>query len=94
MKNRENEASIFGSIAATHTVLNVKLDMAGLVSIPVSKQIWTGWPENIAEDLSLAQIGIPQEHKLTVDTSGPKNVRKPSTRTSSTRSSYVLHFVP
>merc|ERR1712223_1792660 len=31
-----------------------------------SKQIWRGWPESIADELSLAQIGIPKRHKLSV----------------------------
>lgn len=51
----------------THSVLNVKLDVASLTNIPVSRQEWTGWPEAINDDLSLAQIGIPQDHKLTLD---------------------------
>ena len=37
-----------------------------LTNISVSKQIWRGWPESIADELSLAQIGIPKRHKLSV----------------------------
>ena len=37
-----------------------------LTNIPVSKQVWRGWPESIADELSLAQIGISRKHKLYV----------------------------
>ena len=37
-----------------------------LTNISVSKQIWKGWPEDIADELSLAQIGIPKRHKLSL----------------------------
>ena len=37
-----------------------------LTNIPVSKQVWRGWPESIADELSLAQIGIAKKHKLYV----------------------------
>jgi hypothetical protein len=57
-------------------VLKVKLDVATVTGIAVSKQEWTGWPEAAQSDeLSLAQIGIPREHSLTVnDKSGARNV--------------------
>ncbi len=40
--------------------------MSTLTTIPVSKQDWNGWPDDISDELSLAQIGIPREHHLTV----------------------------
>ena len=55
------------SLTATQTVLSIKLDIGNLTTIPVSKQVWTGWPENVNDDLSLAQLGIPKEHKLLVN---------------------------
>jgi len=51
----------------TQTVLNVKLDLSTLTEVSVSRQIWTGWPDDVADELTLAQIGIPREHHLTID---------------------------
>ena len=51
---------------ATKTILDIKIDISMLTNISVSKQIWRGWPESIADELSLAQIGIPKRHKLSV----------------------------
>jgi hypothetical protein len=51
---------------ATKTVLDIKIDVSMLTNIPVSKQVWRGWPESIADELSLAQIGISKKHKLYV----------------------------
>jgi hypothetical protein len=42
----------------------MKIDLSHLTDIPVSKQLWTGWPENVNDQLSLAQLGIPQEFSL------------------------------
>lgn len=50
----------------TKTVLDIKIDVSMLTNIPVSKQVWRGWPESIADELSLAQIGISKKHKLYV----------------------------
>merc|ERR1712223_1093459 len=50
----------------TKTVLDIKIDISMLTIIPVSKQVWRGWPESIADELSLAQIGIAKKHKLYV----------------------------
>ena len=55
------------SISATKTVLNVKMDASDMTSIAVSKQKWTGWPADISDELSLAQIDIPKRHSLTVN---------------------------
>ncbi len=52
-------------------MLSVKLDVSNLTEIPVSKQVWTGWPEGANDDLSLAQVGMEQEHHLTVDRVAP-----------------------
>lgn len=51
----------------THSVLNVKLDVSSVTNIAVSKQAWRGWPENVNDDLSLAQLGIPTQHNLYVN---------------------------
>lgn len=59
------------SVAATQTVLNIKLDIATLTDIPVSKQLWTGWPKDVSDDLSLAQLGVQQEQHFTVDRAAP-----------------------
>lgn len=50
----------------TKTILDIKIDVSMLTNIPVSKQVWRGWPESIADELSLAQIGISKKHKLYV----------------------------
>ena len=56
----------------TYSVLNVKLDVSQLSDIPVSRQNWLGWPEGTADDLTLAQIGIPRQHELQLSAL-PKN---------------------
>lgn len=50
----------------TKTVLDIKIDISMLTNIPVSKQVWRGWPNDIADELSLAQIGIQKRHRLFV----------------------------
>ena len=45
----------------------MKLDVSSVTNIAVSKQVWTGWPDNVNDDLSLAQLGIPSEHNLYVN---------------------------
>lgn len=45
----------------------MKLDVSSVTNIAVSKQVWTGWPDNVNDDLSLAQLGIPTEHNLYVN---------------------------
>ena len=65
---------------ATTTVLNIKLDTATMTDIPVSKQVWTGWPEGANDELSLAQIGMQQEHHLTVARKPPEPPRSVSLR--------------
>ena len=70
-------------ITATKTVLDIKIDVSMLTNIPVSKQVWRGWPESIADELSLAQIGISKKHKLYV---------KPKDDTSRNVSNYKMKF--
>jgi hypothetical protein len=63
----------------TYTVLNVKLDASNLTDIPVSRQKWTGWPEGISDDLTLAQIDIPRHHEMQLSLlprSSARDVRK------------------
>jgi len=71
----------------TKTILDIKIDVSMLTNIPVSKQIWRGWPDNIADELSLAQIGIPKKHKVSVrpkdDTSRNMPLANAGTSTSS-----------
>ena len=74
---------MFYFITATKTVLDIKIDVSMLTNIPVSKQVWRGWPESIADELSLAQIGINKKHKLYV---------KPKDDTSRNVSNYKMKF--
>lgn len=50
----------------TKTVLDIKIDVSMLTNISVSKQIWKGWPEDVMDELSLVQTGIPKRHKLSL----------------------------
>jgi hypothetical protein len=43
------------------------MDASDMTSIAVSKQKWTGWPADISDELSLAQIDIPRRHTLSVN---------------------------
>lgn len=40
------------------TFLEVKTDVYTLTTIPVRQQVWTGWPDNITNQTTLAQAGI------------------------------------
>lgn len=40
------------------TFLEVKTDVYTLTTIPVRLQVWTGWPDNITNQTTLAQAGI------------------------------------
>jgi hypothetical protein len=42
------------------------MDASDMTNIAVSKQKWTGWPDDISDELSLAQIDIPKRHSLSV----------------------------
>ena len=66
-KNAQTHRDGIQYFSATHSVLNVKLDVSSVTNIAVSKQVWTGWPDNVNDDLSLAQLGIPTEHNLYVN---------------------------
>ncbi|CAB4062344.1 FAF1 [Lepeophtheirus salmonis] len=72
------------NFSPTLSVLSVKLGTSNVTNIPVSKQVWTGWPEDVNDDLSLAQLGIPQEHYLTLKRLEPKLPSTSSEGTSST----------
>jgi len=50
----------------SHTVLQVKRDVSTVTDIPVFRQSWTGWPEHSNDDLSLIQIGLPNDTTLRV----------------------------
>lgn len=51
----------------SHTVMQVKRDVATVTDIPVFRQQWTGWPDHCNDDLSLIQIGLPNESTLRVN---------------------------
>jgi len=50
----------------SHSVMQLKRDVATVTDIPVFRQEWEGWPDNCNDDLSLIQIGLPNETTLTV----------------------------
>ena len=51
----------------SHTVLQVKRDVATVTDIPVFRQSWSGWPEDCNDDLSLLQVGLQSEAVLRVN---------------------------
>jgi len=51
----------------SHTVVQVKRDVATVTDIPVFRQSWTGWPENTNDELSLIQIGLENDTTLRVN---------------------------
>jgi len=50
----------------SHTVHQVKRDVSAVTDIPVFRQEWTGWPEHTNDELSLIQIGLPNDSTLRV----------------------------
>merc|ERR1719474_2026519 len=51
----------------SHTVEQVKRDVATVTSIPVFRQEWKGWPEGCNDELSLIQIGLESGTELRVN---------------------------
>ena len=50
----------------SHSVLQVKRDVATVTDIAVFRQSWTGWPEGCNDELSLIQIGLQSDSILRV----------------------------
>ena len=50
----------------SHSVLQVKRDVATVTDIAVFRQTWTGWPEGCNDQLSLIQIGLESDSTLRV----------------------------
>lgn len=50
----------------SHTVMQVKRDVATVTDIPVFRQQWKGWPDHCNDELSLIQIGLPNDCTLRV----------------------------
>ena len=48
----------------SHTVMQVKRDVATVTDIAVFRQSWTGWPEGCNDQLSLIQIGLESDCTL------------------------------
>merc|ERR1719342_1586419 len=51
----------------SHTVEQVKRDVATVTDIPVFRQEWKGWPEGCNDELSLIQIGLESGTELRVN---------------------------
>lgn len=51
----------------SHTVNQVKRDVSTVTGIPVFRQEWTGWPEDVNDELSLLQISLSNPATLTVN---------------------------
>jgi len=51
----------------SHTVEQVKRDVATVTDIPVFRQDWKGWPEGCNDELSLIQIGLESGTELRVN---------------------------
>jgi len=50
----------------SHSVLQVKRDVATVTDIAVFRQTWTGWPEGCNDQLSLIQVGLSSDSTLHV----------------------------
>jgi len=50
----------------SHTVMQVKRDVATVTDIAVFRQSWTGWPGDCNDQLSLIQIGLQTDSTLRV----------------------------
>jgi len=59
------------TFAESTKVSAVKRDVATVTGIAVFRQVWTGWPENSHEDLSLAQTGVQDQQNFTVSQNAP-----------------------
>ncbi len=69
--------------------LEVKTDVYTLTTIPVRHQVWTGWPDNITNQTTLAQSGI--ERILNVElTRATDNATGPQLSSVPSRSSDVI----
>ncbi|GAB0092562.1 FAS-associated factor 1 [Sergentomyia squamirostris] len=53
----------------TQTILDVKSDVFSITDIAVRHQQWSGWPDNVSNDTTLAQSGIDLETNLVLRSS-------------------------
>jgi hypothetical protein len=60
----------------------------------VFRQQWTGWPEGVEEDVTLAQSGISRAHTLTVNQVAPPGTIRSFLQVQSGRSSGYNQVVP
>merc|ERR1719305_323770 len=52
-------------------VSDVKRDIATVTTIPIFRQVWTGWPDGTRDEDSLVQSGVGKTHTLTVTQTTP-----------------------
>jgi len=52
-------------------VSDVKRDIATVTTIPIFRQVWTGWPDGTRDEYSLVQSGVGKTHTLTVTQTTP-----------------------
>ncbi|XP_058460483.1 FAS-associated factor 1 isoform X1 [Malaya genurostris] len=45
-------------------ILSIKTDVYTVTSIPVRHQVWSGWPNNVTNNTTLAESGVEREHNL------------------------------
>jgi len=51
----------------SHTVLEVKRDVATVTDIAVFRQSWAGWPPGVNDDITLVRLGLQDEAVLRVN---------------------------
>lgn len=69
--------------ALTKSIGEVKTDIFSLSGVPCRHQCWSGWPDNVTDDMCLADANLSfPVHSLTIDRSGhdsPKECKEAST---------------
>ncbi|XP_073259485.1 FAS-associated factor 1-like isoform X1 [Porites lutea] len=72
--------------ALTKTIREVKADILSLSGVPCRYQCWTGWPDHVTDDMSLAdaKLSFPV-HSLTMKRSGEDTSQECKKTTSKTR---------
>ena len=65
--DEHNDKTYNLNFPGSHTVLEVKRDVATVTGIAVFRQSWAGWPPGVNDDISLVRLGLQDEAILRVN---------------------------
>ncbi|KAF2354151.1 UBX domain [Trinorchestia longiramus] len=75
IKDTSNDKEYSLSFRRHQTVGNVKQDVSDITEIPVHRQQWTGWPNGVSDESTLARSGVTSTTHLSVKQASPAVVQ-------------------